>query len=350
MIASKHVDGLAIVRINDKVLYEQTSAQFQQKILSTSINFQESESTVGVLMYEEIKAPKGKDYWVIRVNLADHQKLFQMLQRESAEVNVIHFLVRLSAVVGQSSFSRSLLRHRLKTGDRIVLMLDGFDEIESQCQTATIRLLKSVPLVDLYVTTRSHASSELQFQLSRLSITLDNFSHQDRIDCLTKFWSSHLNADDLTGTVQVVMETMARSLIDRLSKTLNASESFIGIPLQCRILAECFLHQLREIIEGFKNESTQKEKLEEALCLMENQHFDLVSLYRLLMNTKRRVFCEEKAETQAANPILAWAIHIAIADMEAFLKRVAIEMIFSNKDDVEMLLPSSRSSLPRTKA
>ena len=100
-----------------------------------------------------------------------------------------------------------------------------------------------------------------------------------------------------------------------------------------------------EIIEGFQNESTQKEKLEEALCLIENQHFDLVSLYRLLMNTKRRVFCEEKAETQAANPILAWAIHIAIADMEAFLKRVAIEMIFSNKDDVEMLLPSSRSSI-----
>ena len=154
-----------------------------------------------------------------------------------------------------------------------------------------------------------------------------------------------MNADDLTGTVQVVMETMARSLIDRLSKTLNASESFIGIPLQCRILAECFLHQLREIIEGFQNESTQKEKLEKALCLIENQHFDLVSLYRLLMNTKRRVFCEEKAETQAANPILAWAIHIAIADMEAFLKRVAIEMIFSNKDDVEMLLPSSRSSI-----
>ena len=276
VIASKCVDGLAIVRINDKVLYEQTSAQFQQKILSTSINFQGSESTVGELigdiqkageitdsvdvmqelssssriaveilsfscsrferslyikrrrtlfpcpideqfwdevakaladvyynaeklkqicrvntegeiqwliqdhdeiskiwdkmnfvldkkrnksmahqqpclqekdlilrqaaatgssndnsrqllsiisgvagtgkstllsqLYEEIKATKGKDYWVVRVNLTDHQKLFQMLQRESAEVNVIHFLVSLPAVIGQSSFSRSLLR------------------------------------------------------------------------------------------------------------------------------------------------------------------------------------------------------------------------------------------------
>ena len=165
---------------------------------------------------------------------------------------------------------------------------DGFDEIDSQCQTATIRLLKSVLLVDSYVTTRSHASSELQFQLSRLSFTLDNLSHQDRIDCLTKFWRAHLNADDLTGTVQVVMETMARSLIDRLSKTLNASESFIGIPLQCRILAECFLHQLREIIEGFQNESTQKEKLEKALCLIENQHFD--HLYRLIHKSCSKTF------------------------------------------------------------
>ena len=69
---------------------------------------------------------------LVRVNLADHYKLFQMLNK-SANTNILHFLVKLTDVVGQSPFASSLLKYRLETGDRIFLMVDGFDEIDSQC-------------------------------------------------------------------------------------------------------------------------------------------------------------------------------------------------------------------------
>ena len=37
------------------------------------------------------------------------------------------------ATVFQNPFASSLLKYRLETGDRIFLMVDGFDEIDSQC-------------------------------------------------------------------------------------------------------------------------------------------------------------------------------------------------------------------------
>ena len=88
----------------------------------------------------------------------------------------IDFLVdNLPFLIGSSSFACSLLRHRLETGDRIILMLDGFDEIESQCQDFAIQLMKvliedgkqqQANSVRLFVTIRSHIINDLQFQLS----------------------------------------------------------------------------------------------------------------------------------------------------------------------------------------
>ena len=89
----------------------------------------------------------------------------------------IDFLVdNLPFLIGSSSFACSLLRHRLETGDRIILLLmDGFDEIDSQCQDIAIQLMKvliedgkqqQANSVRLFVTIRSHIINDLQFQLS----------------------------------------------------------------------------------------------------------------------------------------------------------------------------------------
>ena len=89
--------------------------------------------TVAILRKNQ--SSKGREFLggtLVRVNLADHYKLFQMLNK-SANTNILHFLVKLTDVVGQSPFASSLLKYRLETGDRIFLMVDGFDEIDSQC-------------------------------------------------------------------------------------------------------------------------------------------------------------------------------------------------------------------------
>ena len=77
--------------------------------------------------------------------------------------NAVDFLVNhLHVVDDKSSFSRSLLRNRLETGDRIVFLFDGFDEIDDQCQEKAIQLMKVIneeKSIPLYVTfmSNSHA-------------------------------------------------------------------------------------------------------------------------------------------------------------------------------------------------
>ncbi len=148
--------------------------------------------------YKEIKKAKP-DHWVIRINLVDHYEGILKLDNITLS-NVVDILINeLHVVNDNSSFSRSLLRKRLETGDRIILMFDGFDEINDSCQNKAIELIKAITKnnsIQLYVTTRPHLLDKLQFQLSQLSYSLTNFEGNDQIDFLIKYWEKEL---DLIG-------------------------------------------------------------------------------------------------------------------------------------------------------
>ena len=118
-------------------------------------------STILSNYYEEIIKEKNTSKWVVRLNLVEYPK--NIATAKSA----LNFFLRLPNVVGESSFARSLLRHRLESGDRIVLMFDGFDEIDSQCQNKTIELIASITKnpIQLFVTTRTHLIEKLQDKL-----------------------------------------------------------------------------------------------------------------------------------------------------------------------------------------
>jgi hypothetical protein len=92
--------------------------------------------------HEEIKKAKP-DHWVIRINLDDYEDILKLDNITLS--NAVDFLVnQLHVVDDKRSFSQSLLRKRLETGDRIVVMFDGFDEINDLCQDKAIELMKII--------------------------------------------------------------------------------------------------------------------------------------------------------------------------------------------------------------
>ena len=122
-------------------------------------------------------------------------------------------------------------------------MLDGFDEIEGQCRQSVIELIKAVTTnkpVRVYVTTRPHTAYELQLGLSQLVFTLDKLNEEDQIECMAKFWKEKI-PESLDGER---FDAYAKTLVTKVNASLNDSDrDFIGIPLQCRIVAECFLQE-----------------------------------------------------------------------------------------------------------
>jgi hypothetical protein len=80
----------------------------------------------------------------------------ELMKLNKDEIDVTNFFVNnLHGTGCKDSFTNSLLTHQLETGDRIIFMFDGFDEIDGQCQRNAIQLMKAITKnksIQLYVT------------------------------------------------------------------------------------------------------------------------------------------------------------------------------------------------------
>jgi hypothetical protein len=303
-------------------------------------------STLLCHYYEEIKKAKP-DHWVIKINLVDHYET--ILKQDNITLsNAVDIFVNLVNVVDdKSSFSRSLLRNRLERGDRIIFMFDGFDEVNDLCQDKAIELMKVITKnkSKLYVTTRPYMQihEDLQFQLSQLAYNLENFTEKDQINYVTSYWVKEVS---LSGDNDKSLQQFAKFLVERVSETLKDKEkSFVGIPLQCRILAECFQSNIKKLITkkcAMDNEESRRS--EDVISdLLVDRKFDLINLFNRLMETKRKVFREEKANATNTNQIILDAINRLIQDIEDHLTKLAIKTIVTDQQLLNVLLPSQTS-------
>ena len=296
-------------------------------------------STLLSYYYREIKRDKP-DYWIIRINFMDHHKAILKLDNFAVDLDEAYnfFVNELHVVDDTSLFSCSLLRNRLATGDRIAFMFDGFDEIKDQCQKKAIQLMKAIikENIQLYVTTRPHILDDLQLQLYELPYNLENIKRIDQIEYLTKFWQKNIDLPDvkISGTIQQFAET----LVDKISNSLKDTESsFIGIPLQCRIIGECFQSEVLAITRKKHDENGAKKLMEDRF---DNKMLDLANLYENLMETKRRVFREEKTKTPVSS---GYSIEPLIKEIENHLTKLAIETIVTDQKVTEILWPKQSS-------
>ena len=96
--------------------------------------------------YEKIKQ-ENPNIWVIRIDLVDYRK--ELTEFNFSPVHpstAIEFFVNLFA--RKSSFARSLLTHRFQTDGRIVVMLDGFDEIGNKLHEKVFQLITAIRLTN----------------------------------------------------------------------------------------------------------------------------------------------------------------------------------------------------------
>ena len=275
---------------------------------------------------EEIKK-LNPHYWVIRINLSDCTKEISAMN----EFRVCEFFSNLTAVVNSDTplFARSLLRYRFQKGEKIVIMLDGFDEIDKKCQDKIIQLMKAIRLTrsaGLYITTRSHLKEKLETEFYQFAYTLDNFNEEEQIDYLLKFWKN-ISRDKN----HEILQSFAKKLVRKMSQTIEKEETnFVGIPLQCRIIGECFQSQLQTTVE--KGLSVD--------CLLENieTSFNFAGLYRLLMKEKKRIFQLEKAKTDPHNPYAQSSMNQTLKNVKEYLRNLAIKTIVNRENDVKVLL------------
>ncbi|XP_032782774.2 uncharacterized protein LOC116920771 [Daphnia magna] len=278
------------------------------------------------------------DNWIIKMDLVDHIGALRQFNSDEVDqkVEAIKFFIANIPNVRESPFAQSLLRHKLQTGDGIVVMLDGFDEIPIQCQDKCISLIEAIRLTNLnalYITTRPHLNRKLQDSLFQLAYTLRDFSQEDQINYLSGYWKKQLKVD-----ADAEVRSIATSIVERLSKSLKGNErSFIGIPLQCHIVADCFESQVDDIIQnGCKLNALLKDL---------DSNLNLDTLYGRLFKKKREIYRQEKAKVQQVNNHI---LHNSLEDhmecLEIYLRDLAVKTIVSDQTHIDCLLGKSNES------
>jgi ankyrin repeat protein len=237
--------------------------------------------------------------WVVRIDLNGHTDALKALKQTRIDKERAIDFVSENVLKFKPGLEMELLRECCETKQkvRIVIMLDGFDEISPFYKETVIDLvqaLRQTAVEQLWVTTRPHLRDELEDKLQQLSYTLEPFSERDQVEFLTRFWclkdwftEPHDKEEELQGNK---LEIYAEHLIKKLATSIHDKDKeFTGIPLQSLLLAEAF----DEEVKKFYRSAESMPELTFSL--------DLLDLYRKFIQRKYDIYQMEKFQVPVNN-------------------------------------------------
>jgi len=269
-----------------------------QRVMLISDTAGMGKSTVLTHLSKQIKQ-KFPAKWVVRIDLNSHTDALKELEQEQIDKEkVIEFIsekvLKLEAGLEVELFKQCCEQ---KQKARIVIMLDGFDEISPFYKQSVIDLLQALrqtAVEQLWVTARPHLREELEDKLQQLSYTLEPFSEKDQGAFLRKFWSlkdwfTEMYNKEKEESKQK-LKIYAKQLIQKLSISISDKDTELtGIPLQTRMLAEAFDKEVKTFCQSSEYMPELQVNLE------------LLDLYRRFIERKYDIYQEEKLQIRASN-------------------------------------------------
>ena len=217
---------------------------------------------------------KNPANWLIRIVLKNYTELFKAQKGKKMDKGWVLEFVSKEVLKLESDLEKELFKNSYEGNEvnKIVVMMDGFDEISPSYKETVLdmlQVLRQTSLEQLWVTTRPHLKKDLEDNLQQLSYTLQPFSEVEQVDFLKKFWLQNSNIEVKN---QHRLEIYAEALINNLSQSISDKDKeFAGIPLQTRMLAEAFEEEFMSFYLSEKSEPEQTQKL------------DLLGLYKHLL-------------------------------------------------------------------
>ena len=281
----------------------------RQKVMLISDIAGMGKSTLLTHLSKQIKQ-KCPSLWVVRIDLNDHTDALEVQSEQKREA--VEFLSQCLLKLN-SPFEKELFEQRLKEG-KVVVMLDGFDEISPSYETTVINLLKALketPVQQLWVTTRPHLRKMLEENLQQHSYTLEPFTKGNQVEFFTKFWNEKFNLQD---TSQKQLEENTTALIEKLEQSINdRNKKFTSVPLQTRMLAE-----------AFDPSALSGQNLPDKL--------DLLCLYKTSTKRKYDIRWEDKMKTMNSNEAIKGLRKQYFRYFRKNHQHLALQMLFPKKE------------------
>jgi hypothetical protein len=305
----------------------------KQRVMLISDTAGMGKSTVLIHLSKQIKQ-KFPAKWVVRIDFNDHTDALQALGGEQIDKEKATEIVSQKLLKLKPGFESELFKQCCEQKQKItvVIMMDGFDEISPNYKETVIDLLQALrqtAVEQLWVTTRPHLREELENKLQQLSYTLEPFSEDNQVEFLTKFWSvkdwfTEMDSKEEEGK-KVKLETYAKHLIKKLAHSINdrdeftRDKEFTGIPLQCHVLAEAFIEEVKSFCQSGESVPELPLKL------------NFTELHQKFLNIKYDILFEEKFKSSKTNECAKEALKQFVENVIESHQLLTLKVLFGEE-------------------
>ena len=297
-----------------------------QRVMLISDTAGMGKSTVLTHLSKRIKQ-KFPAKWVVRIALNDHTDTLKKLKQEQIDKEksikfVSEKLLKLKPGLEMELFKQCCEQNKKV---RIVIMLDGFDEISPFYKETVIDLLQALrqtAVEQLWVTTRPNLREELEDKLQQLSYTLEPFSDKNQVEFLTKFWSlkEWFTEKEEKEETKKKLEIYAEHLLKQLNESISDKDrQFTSIPLLTRLVAEAFDKEVRTFYQSA--ESMPEISFE----------LDLLGLYRRFVEIRYDIYQDEKLQVKISNVHAREQREYHLTDMIEDHQLLALKELFTGE-------------------
>lgn len=374
------------------VVFDENYFTLSQKIVIVANDAGMGKSTVLTSIARQMKGFNSynvpNNLWIIRINLNDYadlakpNNLHKIDFHESDIENAIEFVSEMAILDNNSKqfmeFQKKLFKislSELETGHmniqrpKIVMQLDGFDEICPGLKFQTTTLIKALAasqVAQIWITTRFHEELHLEHELNAVAFVLRSFTIENQIEFSNKLWKWFLqfrknpysgetyerNHKDILKTLNdinselISNEDSASQLKENILKIVNdfadehvhsarSTHEFDKFrdaidELDFSVHIQEYLHYWNDSISvqgiQFTDNPLQLKMLTEVMFAMDfklPKHFGLLDLYDQFIETKFVLYYREKEKriegNQGSNESrendleVVWKVHCALA-------------------------------------
>lgn len=274
---------------------------------------------------------KNPHLWVIKINLNDCTKCLRDLLGKNRKMVTVEDLL--------NSKETTMLRSQLEKSvffikGKIVLLLDGFDEISPNYTGLILGLLeqchKEPNFGKIFVATRPYVVEEVKENLQVEAFVLEPFTEKNQVNFLTHYWAHNLNLEDVKRRK---CERYAKELISKMSVWIKINQRvenhFAAIPLHVRMLAEIFQEGIR--LEGSANwEGCQEYLVSEDAEPRLPENMNIKRLYEIFIKKKRSIFIDKGNPT--GHPGANQALVHEFDECSSNLRYLALELILKESE------------------
>jgi len=225
--------------------------------------------------------------WIVRVNINNYTRILNELKQKGSDENYVIKLLTKAAEVKETDglcLERRLFDYTCSSTGNMAVLIDGVDEVTplySEQVVQILRLLTKMKIQKIWVTFRNSMKGFPPQEFQCHSYSLAPFTEKDQKCFLVKFWKEKFPY--IKG-----LEHLAQRVVELSKKHLTAGDNnFMGIPLQCVLLAEMF----EEYLQQYSTAATVELP----------DHINVVMLYDSYVEKKWDIYLSEKKVSDRTN-------------------------------------------------